>query len=96
MTKRARDSAGTSAPKEARGSTPCCRIEALVALDARGQILLPKDVREKAGLRPGDKLALVCCESEGKISRITLVKAEQFAETAREMLGPIAQMLLPR
>jgi AbrB family looped-hinge helix DNA binding protein len=40
----------------------CCnsrRVESLVAVDERGQMVLPKDLRDKAGIRPGDKLALV-------------------------------------
>jgi AbrB family looped-hinge helix DNA binding protein len=77
----------------ASAATPCCRIEALVSMDARGQILLPKEVREKVGLRPGDKIAVISCESGERISRITLVKADEFADTAREMLGPMAGML---
>ncbi|MBI4830823.1 MAG: AbrB/MazE/SpoVT family DNA-binding domain-containing protein [Candidatus Lindowbacteria bacterium] len=91
MVKRTKNAAQITGTKG--GSAPCCKIEALVALDARGQILLPKEVREKAGLRPGDKLAVITCESGDSISRITLVKAEQFAQTAREMLGPMREML---
>jgi len=79
--------------KAAAGPGACCRIEALVTLDAKGQILLPKEVRERAGLRAGDKLAVITCESDDKIFRVTLVKAEQFTEIAREMLGPMMEML---
>ncbi len=79
--------------RAARRPGTCCRIEALVTLDAKGQILLPKEVREMAGLQPGDKLAVITCESDDKIFRVTLVKAEQFMETAREMLGPMMEML---
>jgi AbrB family looped-hinge helix DNA binding protein len=71
---------------------PCCRIEALVSVDVRGQILLPKEIREKVGIQPGDKLAVIISEADG-IFRLTLVKAEAFAETAREMLGPMMGML---
>jgi AbrB family looped-hinge helix DNA binding protein len=83
----------TSNKKGASSPKACCRIEALVSLDARGQILLPKEVREKAGLQPGDKLAVILCESADQISRITLVRADAFARTAREMLGPMMGML---
>ena len=34
-------------------------VEALVPIDARGQIVLPKDVREKAGINAGDKVAVM-------------------------------------
>jgi antitoxin PrlF len=74
-------------------ATPCCKIEALVSLDARGQILIPKEIREKAGWKPGVKLVVISYESDGKISRIALAQAEEFAQTAREMLGPMMGLL---
>jgi antitoxin PrlF len=83
----------TSRVKAAPNSNPCCKIEALVTIDGRGQILLPKEVREKAGLQPGDKLALISYESDEGVTRITLVRADKFAETAREMLGPMMGLL---
>ncbi|MBI5115022.1 AbrB/MazE/SpoVT family DNA-binding domain-containing protein [Candidatus Poribacteria bacterium] len=93
MIRRTKDAPQTAGTEGDSAPTPCCKIEALVTLDARGQILLPKEIRDKAGLKSGDKLALIACESGDRISRLTLVKADQFAESAREMLGPIAQML---
>ncbi|RJP64828.1 MAG: AbrB family transcriptional regulator [Candidatus Abyssobacteria bacterium SURF_17] len=93
MPGRKRGNVQSSKKEPSAGSPACCKIEALVTLDARGQILLPKEVRERAGLQPGDKLAVISYESGEKISRITLVKAEEFAETAREMLGPMMGML---
>jgi antitoxin PrlF len=37
----------------------CCRIDAIVTVDAKGQIVLPKDLREKAKIKPNDKLAVI-------------------------------------
>lgn len=82
-----------SQKKTKTGTAPCCRIEALVSVDAKGQILLPKEVRKKTGVRPGDKLAVILCESGDNVARITLIKADEFAETAREMLGPMMGLL---
>lgn len=73
---------------------PCCRVEALVPIDARGQIVLPKDVRDKAGLGAGDKLAVVCFESGGEVCCITLVKADTFAESVKDTLGPLMTGIL--
>lgn len=81
------------APKEQADATPCCRIEALISMDARGQILLPKDVRKKVGWKPGIKLAVITYESGEGFSRITLAEAEEFMETARQMLGPMVGLL---
>jgi len=68
---------------------PCCKVEALVPVDARGQIVLPKDVRDRAEIEAGDKLAVVSFESEGKVCCITLIKADAFAETIKGTLGPM-------
>ena len=76
------------------GTTPCCRVEALVPIDGRGQIVLPKDLRDKAGLGAGDKLAVVSFESEGEVCCITLVKADTFAESVKGTLGPVMAEIL--
>lgn len=68
---------------------PCCKVEALITIDARGQTVLPKEVRDKAGIQAGDKLAVISFESDGKVCCISLVKADAFAGTVREMLGPM-------
>jgi len=76
------------------GAMSCCKVEALVPIDARGQIVLPKDVRDKAGLSAGDKLAVVCFESGGEVCCITLVKADTFAESVKDTLGPVMSEIL--
>jgi len=37
----------------------CCSVESVVSVDSRGQMVLPKDIREKANISAGDKLAVV-------------------------------------
>ena len=76
------------------GRASCCKVEALVPIDARGQIVLPKDVRDKAGLNAGDKLAVVCFESGGEVCCITLIKADTFAESVKGTLGPVMSEIL--
>lgn len=68
---------------------PCCRVEAMVTVDGRGQIVLPKEVREKAKVKAGDKFAVISYESEGKVCCLFLVKADYFSETVKGMLGPM-------
>ena len=68
--------------------TSCCQIEAIVTIDRRGQIILPKEVRKKANISSGDKLAVISCGLEGKTYCISLVKAEEFADTVKNVLGP--------
>jgi antitoxin PrlF len=72
----------------------CCQVDAIVSVDARGQIVLPKDVRDKLGVKAGDKFVLVSSESQGKMCCLFLVKAEEFAGSVKEMLGPVAKEIL--
>jgi antitoxin PrlF len=66
-----------------------CRIDAVITIDAKGQIVLPKDLREKAGIKPNDKIAIVACEKEGEVCCITLIKAETLADAVTQALGPL-------
>ncbi len=72
----------------------CCNVDAIIAIDSRGQIVLPKEVREKAGIKAGDKFAVISCESGGKVCCIALVKADDFADMVKGMLGPMMKGIL--
>lgn len=72
----------------------CCKIDAMVTVDSRGQIVLPKDVRKKAGIKTGDKFALISHASEGKMCCMTLIKADEFADSIKSMLGPMMKEIL--
>jgi AbrB family looped-hinge helix DNA binding protein len=74
--------------------TSLCRVDAVVAIDGRGQIVLPKDIRQKAGIEAGDKLAVVSWESDGRVCCLSLIKADDFAGTLRDLLGPMMQEIL--
>jgi AbrB family looped-hinge helix DNA binding protein len=73
----------------AGGAMSCCQVEAVVAVDDKGQMVLPKSVRDKAGIRPGDKLVLVGWEKDGALCCITMLKAEALAGMVKGMLGPL-------
>ncbi len=68
-----------------------CRVEAVLSVDERGQMVLPKDVREKAGIRTGDKLALISWERDGRICCLALMKAENLSGMVKDVLGPLLQ-----
>ena len=72
----------------------CCKVEALVSVDERGQMVLPKEVREKANIRPGDKLAITSWVKDGKVCCISLTKAEELTEMLRATLGPVMTEIL--
>ena len=67
----------------------CCRVEALLGVDDRGQMVLPKELRDRANIKAGDKLAIVSWEMEGKICCLALIKADHLADRVREFLGPV-------
>jgi len=66
-----------------------CKVEAVLSVDERGQMVLPKDVREKAGINTGSKLALVSLEKEGSICCFALIKVEALSEMVKDVLGPL-------
>jgi len=66
-----------------------CRIDAVVTMDVKGQIVLHKDLREKAGLKPNDKLAVVACEKDGEVCCIMMLKAERLVDAVTKTLGPL-------
>ena len=70
-----------------------CKVEAMITVDERGQMVLPKDLRDKIGVKSGDKLALISMEKEGKICCISLIKAEEFSEMVKNILGPVMKDL---
>ncbi|AKG54307.1 transcriptional regulator AbrB family [Dehalogenimonas sp. WBC-2] len=67
----------------------CCRVEAVVSMDARGQVVLPKEVRDSMGLTAGEKLALVTLNRNGEPCCLVMMKADKLARGASEFLGPI-------
>ena len=76
------------------GGMTCCKVEALVNIDERGQMVLPKELREKANIQAGDKLAITSWEKDGKVYCIFLIKAEDLTEMVRATLGPVMKDIL--
>ncbi len=72
----------------------CCKVESIISVDDRGQMVLPKEVRDKAGIRSGDKLALVTMERGGEVCCIALIKIEELTGMVKEMLGPVMKEIL--
>ncbi len=67
----------------------CCSVEAVVSVDERGQMVLPKDIREKAGIRAGDKLAIVTMRQGGEVCCLSMIKVEALGEMVKGVLGPV-------
>jgi len=71
----------------------CCRVESLISVDERGQMVLPKDLRDRAKIKAGDKLAVITWEKDGEVCCLTLIKADDLAKGVKEFLGPVMRDL---
>ena len=69
----------------------CCKIEALINVDERGQMVLPKEVRGRAGIQPGGKLALVSGQRNGRVCCLFLIRVEDLTGMVKDVLGPLLQ-----
>ncbi len=67
----------------------CCKIAAVVTVDAKGQIVLPKDLREKAKIKPNDKLAVIGFQRDSEVCCIVMLKVDALEDTIKNLLGPV-------
>lgn len=68
------------------GLCGCYKVQALITIDERGQMVLPKDVRQRAGIEPRDKLALTTIEKDGEICCMVLTKADSLAQVVQSTI----------
>ena len=81
--------------RPAKAANPsCCRVQSIVTVDDRGQMVLPKEVREQAGIGPGDKLAVVSMEKDGVVCCIALMKIDALTDVVKDVLGPVLKDIL--
>ena len=66
-----------------------CKVESALTIDARGQMVLPKEFRETATLKAGDNLALISWDRDGDICCMALLKTDELANMVKGFLGPI-------
>lgn len=71
-----------------------CRVESVVAVDDRGQMVLPKELRDRAGIKGGDKLAVISWEKGGAVCCLSLIRVEEFNHMVQGVLGPLMGGLL--
>ena len=73
------------------GPSGTYKIEAVVSIDERGQMVLPKELRDRAGIGPGDKIALVAFEDQGELCCISFFKVDDLSSMVRAKLAPVMQ-----
>jgi antitoxin PrlF len=66
-----------------------CQVEAVLTVDERGQMILPKEIRDRAGIHAGDKLALVSWEKDDRICCFALLKTEEFGIMVKTIMEPL-------
>jgi AbrB family looped-hinge helix DNA binding protein len=64
-------------------SDECTPLESVVSVDERGQLVLPKEIRERWGLKGGDKLAILTSVRGGEICCVAMVKADLLTKNFR-------------
>ncbi len=93
MAKKIKD---VSCCKGADKNLSCCKVESVISMDERGQIVLPKEVRDKAKIRAGEKLAVVSWEKNGEICCVSLMKVENLTGMVKDMLGPLMKEIIKK
>ncbi len=81
-------------PEEKISRSGCCKVQSIISVDERGQTVLPKEVREAAGIRPGDKLALVLWKKGEEVCCLTLIKVDALSGMVKEMLSPLMKEII--
>ena len=89
-----KDAACLESGSSGAGGVSCCKVDALITIDGRGQIVLPKDIRKRAGIETGDKLAVISWESGGQVCCLSLIKADEFGASLKGLLGPMMEEIL--
>jgi len=67
----------------------CCKVESVVTIDSKGQILLPKELREKANIKAGEKLVIITWGDKPGLCCMTLIKANYLGDMVKNFLGPM-------
>jgi bifunctional DNA-binding transcriptional regulator/antitoxin component of YhaV-PrlF toxin-antitoxin module len=57
-------------------------------------MVLPKEIRSQAGIRPDDKLAVVVWKRDEAACCLMLVKVDSLAEAIRTAYGPMLSELI--
>lgn len=56
-----------------------CQVEAVVSIDSRGQIVIPKEVWKRANISDGDKPALVSWMNKDAVCCLALIRTDNLS-----------------
>jgi AbrB family looped-hinge helix DNA binding protein len=71
-------------------------VESIVSIDERGQMVLPKELRDRVGIRGGEKFAVVSWEREGELCCISLIQVKNLSGMVNELLAPMLKEVTAR
>ncbi len=72
----------------------CCHVEGIVTVDSRGQIVLPKSLRDKMGIEQGNRLVVIAMKDKGVIKSISLMKADAVDNMVKIVLKPTMEEII--
>jgi AbrB family looped-hinge helix DNA binding protein len=79
------------------GSGSTYKVEAIVSVDERGQMVLPKEQRERAGIGPGTKIALVAShDGNGDLCCFSFFPVDDLSGMVPAKLEPVMQGALSK
>ncbi len=81
-------------PCTPESSSGGCRVEAILAIDDRGQMVIPKEVRDIARIKPGDRLALVSCRQAEEICCLMLINSDRLTDMVKTVLSPVMKDII--
>jgi len=84
----------TIVKKSARKNDNCCKVESIISVDERGQMVLPKKLRDKAGIKANDKLTVITWCKGKKICCMSLIKSDEFIAMVKGKLGPMMKDII--
>ena len=79
----------------ASNQATCCRVEAVVNIDDRGQMVLPKEIRDKANIQAGDKLAVLTWGTDTNVCCVSLIRTDDLSDMVKNLLGPMMKAMSP-
>ena len=92
--------AKTKKRKIARGprvkSPDTCRVEAVISVDGRGQMVLPKELRAKAHIKANDKLTAITWSRGKKVCCISIIKSDDLLDVIKKQLKPMMKDMLKK
>lgn len=66
-----------------------CQVEAVLSIDSRGQIVIPKEVRNRAHICDGDKLALVSWMNRDEVCCLALIRTENLSSEVSGVMNSL-------